>query len=165
MLTGVHDRMILDNEPLVKWFLENGAELDPAPRSSNLSFRTTSSVCLDKAASLSSVAVFDLLLKHGAVQENSTPLHSAAGAGIDGERIPMMDYLIKAGYDVNATDEARITRLLGTPLHYAITARSLKNAKFLLQNGADSHKSVGTDSSPLQMAKGMGMDEFIGLLE
>lgn len=155
LLTSVRNRNILDNEPLVRWFLDHGAEL-----------RTTSSVCLNKAGSVSSVAVFDLLLKHGAIKENSTPLHSAAGAGMDGERIPMMAYLIEAGYDVNATDEARIIRLLGTPLHYAIAARSLENAKFLLQKGADPHKSVGlSGSSPLEMAKGMGMDELIGLLE
>lgn len=51
--------------------------------------------------------MFDLLLEHGAVKENSTPLHSAAGSDTDGERIPMMAHLIEAGYDVNATDEVR----------------------------------------------------------
>ena len=164
-----HNRNILDDEQLVKWFLEHGAQLDPAPQSSDLSFRnaftTTSSACLNVAASTSSIAVFDLLLKHAAMKANSTPLHSAAGSGMDDERIPMMAHLIELGYDVNATDEMRKNCMIGTPLHYAIRAQSLAKVKFLLQRGADPHKPVGLAGSPFKMAERMGMDQFVGLLK
>lgn len=156
---------VLDDEQLVIWFLENGAELDPAPQSSHLPFSTTSSTCLDLAAGTSSIAVFDLLLKHGATKANSTPLHSAAGTGLDDERIPMMAHLIEAGYDVNATDEVRGNGKIGTPLHYAIMAHSLAKVKFLLQRGADPHKPVGLAGSPFKMAERMGMDQLVALLK
>ncbi len=109
--------------------------------------------------------MFDLLLKHGAVKENSTPLHSAAGTGMDDERIPMMVHLIESGYDVNATDEVRGYRKIGTPLHYAIQAQSLAKVEFLLQRGADPHKHVGLAGSPFKMAEGMGMEQFVSLLK
>lgn len=164
-----HNRSILDDEQLVRWFLEHGAQIDPAPPSSELSYgnalTTTSSVCLDIAASTSSTAVFDLLLEHGAIKANSIPLHSAAGTGMDEERIPMMAHLIEAGYDVNATDEVKKNRTIGTPLHYAIRAQSLAKVKFLLERGADPHKPVGLAGSPFKMAERMGTDQFVSLLK
>ena len=111
--------MVLSDEQLVKWFLEHGAQIDPPPPPPELdwgnSLTTTSAVCLNIAASISSTVVFDLLLEYGVVMETSTPLHSAAGTGMDDERIPMMAYLIEAGYDVNATDETREFIRLGRP--------------------------------------------------
>ena len=161
--------MILGDEQLVRWFLEHGAQIDPPPPPPELcwgnAFTTTSSVCLNTAASISSTAVFDLLLEYGAVKENSTPLHSAAGTGTDDERILMMAYLIGAGYDVNATDEARGNRRVGTPLHYAIRAQSLAKMIFLLQRGADPHKPGGRAGSPFKMAECMGMEQFVSLLK
>ena len=109
--------------------------------------------------------MFDLLLEHGAVKENSTPLHSAAGTGIDDERLPMMAHLIEAGYDVNATDEAWGNRKLGTPLHYAIRAQSLAKVEFLLQRGTDPHKPGGRAGSPFKMAECIGMEQFVSLLK
>ena len=163
----LHNRTILDDEPLAKWFLKHGAQIDPAPQSSDLSFgnafTTTSSACLDVAAGISSTAVFDLLLEHGATNAESTPLYSAAGTGMDDERIPMMAYLIEAGYDVNATDEVRKCYAIGTPLHYPIRVQSLTKVKFLLQRGTDPHKPVGLAGS--QMVERMGMNQLVGLLK
>ena len=160
---------ILDDEALVRWFLEHGAQLDPAPLPADLSFgnvfTTTSSGCLNVAASKSTIAVFDLLLEYGAKKANSTPLHYAAGTGMDAERIPMMAHLIEIGYDVNATDEVRGRRAIGTPLQYAIDARSLAKVKFLLLRGADPHKPVGLAGSPFQMAERMGLDQFVDVLK
>ena len=118
--------MVQSDEQLVRWFLEYSTQINSPPPSLELCwgdvFTTASSVCLNIAASVSSTTVFDLLLEHGAVKENNTPLHSAPGADTDGERIPMMAYLIEASYDVNDTDEVRGNRSIGTPLHYAIMA-------------------------------------------
>ncbi len=164
-----HIRSILDDEQLVKWFLEHGAQIDPAPPSSELSygnaFTTTSSAYLNIAASTSSTAIFDLLLKHGAMKANSTALHSAADTGMDDERISIMAHLIEAGYDVSAIDEVKQDRMLGTPLHYAINAQSLAKVDFLLQRGADPHKPVGVAGSPFKMAERMEMDQFVSLLK
>lgn len=105
-----------------------------------------------------------MLLDYGAIKANSTPLHSAAGTGIIDERIPMIALLTEAGYDINATDEVRKNRMIGTPLHYATRAQTLVKEKLLLQRGADPHKPIGLAGSPFNMAERMGMDQFVGLL-
>ena len=146
----------------------HGAQLDPPSGSFNPSaakvFMTNPSVCLDIAASKSSIAVIDLLLEHGATIENSLALHKAAGSGAGDERVPIMAHLIALGYDANATDDIRKNHALGTPLHYAISARSLAKVEFLLQHGADPHKPVGRSGSAYLMAKCMGLDEIADLM-
>ena len=146
--------MVPGDEQLVKWFLEHGAQVDPPPPPPELcwgnALTTTSSVCLNIAASISSTAVFDLLLKYRAVKENSIPLHSAAGTGMDDQRIPTMAQLIEASSDVNATDEERRKSKIGMPLHYAIRAKSPAKVAFLLQRGTDPRKPVGWSGPPLK---------------
>lgn len=162
-------RRILDDEQLVKWFLEHGAQLDPPSRSFNPSAAyvctTTSSDCIDIAASKSSIAVLNLLFEHGATKGNSIALHMAAGSGTGDERIPMMAHLIELGYDINAADEVRRNHAIGTPLQYAITAKSLAKVEFLLQKGADPHKPVGRCGSAFIMAERMGLDQFVILMK
>ncbi|KAL8731410.1 MAG: hypothetical protein Q9181_004311 [Wetmoreana brouardii] len=161
--------MVLDDEQLVKWFLEHGAQLDPPPGSFNPSaayaFKTTSSKCLDTAASISSIAVLDLLFKHGATKADSIALHTAADSGAGDERIPITAHLIGLGYDVNAANEVRKNHAIGTPLHYAVTAKSLAKVEFLLQKGVDPHKPVGRCGSAFKMAECLGMDHFVGLMK
>lgn len=162
-------RCVLKDEQLVIWFLDHGVLLDTHPQSLNPSaaqaFKTTSSVYLDTAASISSIRVLDLLFERGMRQGNSVALHMAAGSGQDDERIPMMAHLIDLGYDVNADDEARGNRGIGTPLHYALMAKSLAKTEFLLQKGADPHKPVGRCGSAFKMAELMGMDNFVILIQ
>ena len=106
-----------------------------------------------------------MLLDHGATKANSIPLHPAAGGDTDNERIPMMAHLIDIGYDINATDGIRGHQSIGTPLHYAVRAKSLAKAIFLLQKGADPHKSVGLAGYPLEMAERMELDHIDELLK
>ena len=77
----------------------------------------------------------------------------------------MMAHLINLGYDVNATDEPRKNHGIGTPLQYAIMAKSLAKVEFLLQEGADPHKPVGRYGSAFKMAELMGMDQFVILMK
>lgn len=72
--------------------------------------------------------MFSLLLSHGAELENAKPLHAAAGIGPNkppGERIPMMEYLVRLGYDVNEIDDTiKFGNFgqgqYGAPLQYAV---------------------------------------------
>lgn len=164
-----NDRMVLDDEQLVKWFFEHGAQLDPPPGLFNSSAayacKTASSSCINIAASVSSVAVVDILFEHGATKGNGLALHMAAGRGADDERIPMMAHLIELGYDVNADDKVRKNHAIGTPLQYAVMAGSLAKVEFLLQKGADPHKPVGRCGSPFIMAERMEMDQIVGLMK
>ena len=151
-------RNVLEDEDLVEWFLSRGATVEPTPQM-NTNHSAYSSL-LDLASARSSIACFDLLLAHGATREGSHPLHIAAGLGAGHERTPMMAHLISLGFDVNGTDEARRYQAIGTPLHYAVRSNSFVNVNFLLQQGADPHKSVGPFGSPIEMAKQMGLKEF-----
>lgn len=125
---------------------------------------TNSGTCLNVAASKSSAVVFDMLLNHGAKRENSIPLHMAAGAGVNGERIPMMAHLVELGFDVNGSDEVRGPYAIGTPLQYAIRAGSVEKVKFLLKKGADAHKPIGLAGSPFKMAERSASEGLVGLL-
>ena len=114
----------MKKERLLKWLLEHGADpnlgpppVDPQPDSAPV---PSSGSALNCAASVATPQVFDLLLQHGAKIENSQPLHLAAAGQEDSWRIPMMEYLIEKGVDVNGSDEARDLRAVGPPLVYAI---------------------------------------------
>ena len=98
-----------------------------------------------------------MLLSHGATRENSHPLHTAAGAGVNGKRTAMIGHLIELGFEVNQTDEA------GTPLQYDIRAKSFENVKCLLENGADPHKPVGLAGSAFKMAEHMATEDIFAL--
>ncbi|KAL8673194.1 MAG: hypothetical protein Q9168_002386 [Polycauliona sp. 1 TL-2023] len=156
-----HRRWILDDEQLVRWFLENGAQLNAVAQSP---YETS---ILDLAAGCASIAVFDLMRENGASEVNGTPLHTAAACGELGGRIPMMTHLIDLGYDVNAPDDNRqpwnVRR--GTPLQYAVLAKSVLHVQFLLRHGADPHKPGGSAGSAYGMAVGWGLKDILGLFE
>lgn len=115
------------------------------------------------AASKSSISVFDLLFDHGATRKNSVFLHTAANAGKNDERLPMMTHLIDLDFNVNATDEMKRNSAIETPLHYVIKAGSIVKAKYLLHNGADPHNSVGLAGCSFKMAQVMGLNDFVEL--
>lgn len=146
----------MDDEILVKWFLDHGAcpnlgaqMINPQADSPSVA---NSGTCLNVAARESSIVVFDMLLDHGAKRENSVSLHMAAGACVS-DRIPMMAHLVELGFDVNGSDEARGRYAIGTPLQHAIRAGSVENVKFLLEQGADPHKTIGLAGSPFNLAE------------
>ena len=88
-------REVLDNEPLVRWFLTHGVSVGATAQPDQGSTGTESRRnCLDVAASVASTAVFDLFLSRGARAEESIALHAAAEAGPSDERLVMMTYLL-----------------------------------------------------------------------
>jgi hypothetical protein len=75
--------------------------------------------CLNEAAAHSITKMFSLLLERGAKLENAVPLHRAASVPL-GERIPMMEYSVRFGVDVDGPDKRGGHTQYGTPLHYAV---------------------------------------------
>lgn len=159
----------MDDEILVRWFLEHGARPNLGPQMVNPKADSasinSSGTCLNVAAQKSSILVFDMLLNHGAPRENSVALHMAAGAGVSDERIPMMTHLVALGFDVNGSDEVRGSFAIGTPLHYAIRAGSVEKIKFLLGKGADPHNPAGLAGSPYKMAERSASEDIIALFK
>ena len=96
---------------------------------------------LNTAAERCTPDTFAILLEHGADLSRADPLHHAAGVPSNhppGERIPMLEYLVGLGLDINAiADTTRPVGLRGTPLQYAICKRRIIEAKWLLEHGAD----------------------------
>lgn len=170
---GGHTALVqcIHDEPVTKWLLDHGADpnlgppLDPQPRSLSV---TDSGAALNTAATMSSPAVIDLLIQHGAKLENSLPLHAAATADVkpDGERIPMMAHLLQLGVDINGTDESRGMAAFGTPLHHAVRWARMDAVRFLLMKGADVRvKVLRGELTALDLARQTGKEELIALVE
>jgi ankyrin repeat protein len=92
------------------------------------------------------------LIERGAKLEDSTALHCTAdSSNEDAERTPMIQHLLEIGLDINGTDDALGFRAQGTLLHWAVDACKIERAKFLLEKGANPHKSESWQSLPVQM--------------
>ncbi len=136
-------QLVCDDEPLARWCLDHGASVHdehPDPyRSPPL---------LEVAASVGSVATFNLLRSRGA-QLGRRTLHCAVrGAARSRDepeqrlaRMAMVKYLVdEVGLDVNALDtDSRMPNFWGTPLCYAVITGSDSEEviRFLLARGAD----------------------------
>lgn len=161
---------LLPHVELIKWLLAHGADpnlgppLSPQPRSLPA---TDSGAVLDTAASIAIPETFGLLLQHGAKLENSLPLHATAASTskADDESIPMMEYLLHLGVDIDGSDEARGFRALGTPLHYAIREKMTERVKFLLMRGSNVNVAGRGGITALMLAQQTGKEELIALVE
>ena len=152
---------MLEDEELVCWFFDNGARVDAVAQS------PYEPSILDVAAAKASTVVFESLLNHGAPRAKGLPLHMAAASGKNGERIPMLTYLIAAGYDVNAADQTREPWNIrkGTPLQYAVLAESVPNVEFLVRHGADPRNEGGVAVSAYTLAERMELKDVIRLFQ
>lgn len=137
------------NEPLVRWFLENGA---------NANYGSVGCTLLDHAAIFSTPQVFDLLVSYGARKEDSDALYNAAGSSETGSpgRLGMMQHLIDLGFDVNAMSRARVSEYRrkgqGTPLHDAMVPEQTDRIELLLRSGADPWIKNTLGQTPLEYA-------------
>ncbi|KAG6988920.1 hypothetical protein G7Y79_00068g096190 [Physcia stellaris] len=139
--------MLVEDINLVEWFLQQGA--DPnlgGPGQGNADAEnplTNSGACLYQAAAKSTPAVIELLLRGGAKMENSRPLHAAVRRGK--EAIPMLEYLLDLGCDIESLADPCDQFSVGTPLEsvirHGLRHDSLAIAKFLLEKGADPRPS------------------------
>lgn len=156
-------RKLADNETLVRWMLNHGADpsREEAPPAHHTPFDgpayAHSGASLNAAASSGSLEVFNLVIEHGANLENSVAVHRAAASWNEGsERLPIMARILELGTDVNGLDELEGPYGCGTALHHATICNMNARAKFWLANGADplTHSRMGVSS--FQEAKDRG---------
>ncbi len=76
--------------------------------------------------------------------DNSTPLHIA----VLSKKMAVIDFLLKAGADVNAEEAAT----QATPLHLAALQGHTKIAALLIQKGANPNTKMNFDLTPLLIA-------------
>ena len=161
---------LLHHPSLTRWLLSHGADPNLGPPPSlqpDASPLFDSGAVLDTAASIATPEVFALLLQHGAKLQNSLPLHAAAASTSksDGESIPLMEYLLELGVDIDGSDEARGFTALGTPLQYAVRERMVQRVEFLLSKGADVRVVGRGRVTALQLARQTGREDVIALVE
>lgn len=138
-----------NNFDFVRYLLSQGANPNLGPplcpqegRSWKVRPAPDSGEALNCAATYSTPEMIQLLLSHGAVLENAVPLHFAAHGHANappGAMIPMMEYLLGLGLDINEMDLAIRGGMgqYGTPLHCAIRMTRDEEAKWLVEKGAD----------------------------
>jgi len=130
---------------------------------------------LDSAATHRTPDIFALLLSYGARLENAIPLHHAAGSGPSPHglprttRMPMLEYLVGLGLDVNALDTGETTApdgrgRTGTPLQYDVLWGCVEEAKWLLDRGADPDKTSCFGVSARDRAKRLPLGHEISVL-
>ncbi|KAF2277837.1 ankyrin [Westerdykella ornata] len=139
-----------NDEPCVRYLLERGANPNLGPPSIKngplylIHPIPNSGWALNAAAAFSTPEIFALLLSYGADISNAIPLHYAVRTSpkeVPGSRIPMLEYLVGLGLDINAMDDADDgLGQHGTPLQHAVTWRRVEEAKWLLDRGADPDK-------------------------
>lgn len=118
---------------------------------------------LHLAAFFGHVELANALLDHGAQVDSrstnamkNTPLHAATA----GERLALVELLLKRGANPNATQEGG-----WTALHGAAQAGQREMVEALLANGADVNLRAGNQQTALDMALMKGRQEVASILE
>jgi len=144
----------MDREPLVRWFLTNGADPNILSDRGKIS-------ALGAAAGSSTPAVVDLLLSHGSILSEAYPIHQAVARNdTNEEAIQMIDHFLDLGVDINFVQfenhpelAREISRELGTPLHWAAQGGRIERVLHLLKRGADASKLSSKGRKPAEWAK------------
>ncbi|KAL8644910.1 MAG: hypothetical protein Q9226_007533, partial [Calogaya cf. arnoldii] len=150
----VDDSMLYSNvsQPeLIALFLSKGANPNGDP----------DGPCpLEVAAGRGCLETVKLLLDNGAtIKPDSAALHAAAGEDVP-DRIPIMDYLVQHGADVNGIardipgpSEARRSGRKGTPLHSAFKWANEEAKTWLVEHGADPEAKNQLGEAPAEWSR------------
>jgi ankyrin repeat protein len=139
-----------NDEACIRYLLEHGADpnlgptADLNPGAIARTVARNSGQVLNIAAACCAPEIFALLLSHGADLSNAIPLHYAVGSPpwqIPGSKIPMLDYLLGLGADINGMHGCASMRS-GTPLDVAILWGRHEEAKWLQARGAKEKRHI-----------------------
>jgi ankyrin repeat protein len=159
-------RFALDDECMMRWLLEHGADLN---------FRDKDGCCaLDTAALTSSTDSILFLLDNGADISLSFPLHRALERVGEKKKdiITVINLLLDHGADIDGLESQRpsgcwrrgFVHGLGTVLHKAVRKNNLEAVKFLVEKGVDKHKLNAAGVSPAALAKRLEMMDIYEFL-
>lgn len=173
---------IVENVPLLRWFLEHDADPNLGPqREHRLGGPDThSAAALETAAGHASVESVQLLLDAGACIQYGTPLQSAAGSSppganwhvgrvtpskeFDESKIPIMRLLVERGADVNQPEISR-HMVAKYAIVYAVTAGAVERVRWLLANGADPDlRGAWGSARELARSRTIGSEEMQAVL-
>ncbi|KAJ5096121.1 hypothetical protein NUU61_005477 [Penicillium alfredii] len=143
---------------MVRFLLSKGAD-------ANDQYWIPNDTVLARAASLPSLEIVTLLLKHGADVQGSQALKGAAESG----RIDAATVLFEHGADINEVfrhnlwDDDAMRDMIGTALHVAVQNDQEDFVRFLLQRGARTDLADGEGFTPRQLAQAEGKTEMVKL--
>ena len=127
---------MVENETLVRWFLDHDADPNCEPNFPPGQRGYTLGAALNAAAAFASVDMLNFLLERGARLELAQPLHSAASSTKpDGDRFAMIDRLLELGVDANAPGDYLGPHREGTPVQHALKAGNVLTARYLQERG------------------------------
>ncbi|CAG8043055.1 unnamed protein product [Penicillium salamii] len=171
------------NIPLLRWFLDHGADPNAGQAQIGNDRRggssTRSCAALEAAAVHGELEAVGMLLDAGARIEYGVPLHLAAGACSPGAnphaapviptrkfdigRIPMMALLVSRGADVNRKEVSQ-HMVAQYPIVHAVMAGAIERVRWLLEHGADPH-AKGDFGTAIEYARHVRCDEIVKLIE
>jgi hypothetical protein len=174
---------VVTNLPLLRWFLDHGADPNLGPQRDSRDRMggsdTDCCIALETAAARGEVEAVRLLLDAGAEIKNGLPLHYAAGACppgtnphaarvlpsemFDQARIPVMEMLVERGADVNQAEVSRHMVAKYAIVH-AVMAGAVNRVKWLLENGANPELK-GAWGNAAEYARSMGSEEMKQVVE
>ncbi|KAF2728451.1 ankyrin [Polyplosphaeria fusca] len=137
------------DEVLTKWLIAQRAPF--------------SNIALEEIATYSTPEVLALLVERGQDLESTNVLHVAVGMASGDtleDRLPMVDYLLSLGLDVNRIADDELGTRLQLPLKYAAQGSLTVVVKRLLEAGADPFLKAKF-GSPVGMAIYRGYDDLV----
>ncbi|KAJ4359516.1 uncharacterized protein N0V89_000071 [Didymosphaeria variabile] len=142
---------IWDNERLLRWFLDHGADPNKPNRSLPNSANNEILTPLAFAAEAPETFGLEILLSYGANMDDDAIFRAiAARSHPEKSHVPHIRILVNHGADVNHR-----SRRWGTPLQYAIHAGRADIVEFLLDQGADPTTET-VRGTPAEHAKNKG---------
>jgi ankyrin repeat protein len=169
---------IVTNIPLLRWFLDHGADPNLGQqrdyRERFGGSETDSCAALQAAAAKADIEAVHMLLDAGAKIDNGVPLHYAAAACTPGanpyagrvtpskefdiSRIPIMELLVERGADVNQPEESRHMVPRYAVVH-AVMAGAVERVRWLLEHGSNPELR-GAVGSAVDYAQYSGSEEM-----
>ncbi|CAG7926737.1 unnamed protein product [Penicillium olsonii] len=173
----------VNNIPLLRWFLDHGADPNAGLAQIGNDRRggssTRSCAALEAAAAHGELDAVGMLLDAGARMEYGVPLHLAAGACLPGAnphvtrviptrkfdigRIPIMALLVSRGADVNRKENTQ-HMVAQYPIVHAVMAGAVERVRWLLEHGADPH-AQGDFGTAIEYARHVRCDEIVNVIE
>ncbi|KAL9037905.1 MAG: hypothetical protein Q9180_003454, partial [Flavoplaca navasiana] len=161
-------RRIVQNEALVRWFLDHGA--DPNAPAASLD-KTSLSYAVQQAP----LDTIKHMFRHGGSTSRGQLLNMASDR-TDSGCIPILQFLFDSGdtriNDVWLEDQPDSIPWNGfdnaTPLHHAVRVGNIDSVRWLLDHGADplkrSRRIIGSGTTPIDTAFYLGYEEIAALL-
>lgn len=157
-------RQVLEDEEIVKWFLDHGAN----PNKASSGWPSP----LEQAASTASLSVIRLLVQYGGRIHPSNVAPWTAKGSKSG-RMEVLAYFLEQGATVNDVEyqfdqsifKQHWRRSFGTALHHASRRGNEEMVRFLLERGARLDIKNSMNKTAVELAEEGGHESIVSILK